>query len=496
MSKDADRARTRALRLLAREHYAEYAGIYEHVRPAAPDRYQARNRARMQLRDRYPGRYMELRAHEQAASGAEVPAGIRSKSWQRATGRLADLRAPAYRESFARFRAQGMNRPAAYDRAMAVLREADSDLFTRMLTEEYQLWLAVDPAGTPGAWRLYAPSGGARPAGRCCGGRAGSRAAWRRAAVTRLELWPQPGADAGALGGDGVNGTGRAREMRRELGRRLREAAGLSQQQVAKRVGYTRSAVSNAEAGGYARRRFWEMCDELFGTGGVLACRYDEIHQRPASQPGLAGLERDADGPGLEMLHGARDPASAALALAGYRKLGWPMEESRGGLALVTGTVIDALEVTRPAGTLAAAWWLYTGGAADEIRGLPALPRPDQALAVVDAGPSLFFLAQAGGPWNARDVPDRAPGPAGMPAVRWHCLGSRIPMPPSAAADGQAAAWAHLPAGRLRLAPAIGLLDLLAKAAATAQRDVGRLAFPGGVVVIPVPGPHSPPPAP
>ena len=151
MSKDADRARTRALRLLAREHYAEYAGIYEHVRPAAPDRYQARNRARMQLRDRYPGRYMELRAHEQAASGAEVPAGIRSKSWQRATGRLADLRAPAYRESFARFRAQGMNRPAAYDRAMAVLREADSDLFTRMLTEEYQLWLAVDPAGTPGA---------------------------------------------------------------------------------------------------------------------------------------------------------------------------------------------------------------------------------------------------------------------------------------------------------------------------------------------------------
>src|ERR1039457_1633970 len=206
----------------------------------------------------------------------------------------------------------------------------------------------------------------------------------------------------------------------------LREAAGLSQRQVAKRVGYTRSAVSNAEAGGYARRRFWEMCDELFGTGGVLACRYDEIHQRPASQPGLAGLERDADGPGLEMLHGARDPASAALALAGYRKLGWPMEESRGGLALVTGTVIDALEVTRPAGTLAAAWWLYTGGAADEIRGLPALPRPDQALAVVDAGPSLFFLAQAGGPWNARDVPDCAPGPAAVSAVRWHCLGSRI----------------------------------------------------------------------
>jgi transcriptional regulator with XRE-family HTH domain len=322
--------------------------------------------------------------------------------------------------------------------------------------------------------------------------------------VTRPGPWPQPatdtgGAAAGAAGRDRVNGAGRAREMRRDLGRRLRglrEAAGLSQQQVAKRAGYTRSAVSNAEAGGYARRRFWEMCDELFATGGMLACRYDEIHQRPPSQTGLARLELETGGPGLELLHGARDPALAALALAGYQKLGWPVEESRDGLVLVTGTMIDALEVTRPAGTLAAAWWLYTGGAADEVRGLPALPRPDRALAVVDAGPSVFFLAQAGGPWNARDVPARSFGRAGVPSVRWHCLGSRIPAPPSAAAGGQAAVWAHLPAARLRLAPAIGLLDLLAKAAATASRDAGRLAFPGGVVVIPVPGPpHAPLPA-
>jgi hypothetical protein len=151
VSKSADRARTRALRLLAREHYAEYAGIYEQVRPAALDRYQARSRARMQLRDRHPDRYLELRAQEQAGPGTDVPAGVRSKSWQRATRRLADLRAPAYRELFARFRAQGVNRPAAYDRAMAVLREADSDLFSRMLTEEYRLWLSVGAAGTPDA---------------------------------------------------------------------------------------------------------------------------------------------------------------------------------------------------------------------------------------------------------------------------------------------------------------------------------------------------------
>jgi DNA-binding XRE family transcriptional regulator len=320
--------------------------------------------------------------------------------------------------------------------------------------------------------------------------------------VTRPGPWagadPDAGgaaAAAGAAGGDRADGAGRAREVRRDLGRRLRglrEGAGLSQQQVAKRAGYTRSAVSNAEAGGYARRWFWEMCDELFATGGTLACRYDEIHQRPASRPGPAGPQQHGDGPGLELLHAARGPGSAAMALAGYRTLGWPAEEGHGGLALVTGTVIDALEVARPAGALAAAWWLFTGGAPDEVRGLPALPRPGQALAVVDAGPSVFFLAQAGAPWNTRDVPARATGRAGAPAVRWHCLGSRIPAPPSAAA-GQAAVWAHLPTARLRLAPAIALLDLLAKAAATTRRDTGQLTFPGGAVVIAVPGPHSPP---
>jgi hypothetical protein len=151
VSKSTDRARTRALRLLAREHYAEYAEIYEQVRVAAPDRYRARNRAGMQLRHRYPDRYLELHAQERAGPGTDVPAGIRSKSWQRAVARLADLRASAYRELFGQFRAQGMNRPAAYDRAMAILRDADSELFTRMLTEEYQLWIAVGRASQRGS---------------------------------------------------------------------------------------------------------------------------------------------------------------------------------------------------------------------------------------------------------------------------------------------------------------------------------------------------------
>ncbi len=160
VSTSAARARTRALRLLAREHYAEYAGIYEQVRPAAPDRYQARNRARMQLCYRYPDRYLELHAREQAAPGTDVPAGVRSKSWQRATARLADLRAPALPGAVRPVPGPGHEPAGCLDRAMAILREADSDLFTRMLTEEYQLWLAVGAAGTP-----HASARGARTRG-------------------------------------------------------------------------------------------------------------------------------------------------------------------------------------------------------------------------------------------------------------------------------------------------------------------------------------------
>jgi hypothetical protein len=96
-------ARKRALRRLAREQHAAYAVIYEQVRPDAPTRYQAKDWARTQLRHRFPDRYLELYAHEQAGPGTDVTADIRSKSWQRPAARLADLRAPAYRELLGQF---------------------------------------------------------------------------------------------------------------------------------------------------------------------------------------------------------------------------------------------------------------------------------------------------------------------------------------------------------------------------------------------------------
>jgi transcriptional regulator with XRE-family HTH domain len=70
------------------------------------------------------------------------------------------------------------------------------------------------------------------------------------------------------------------RERRRALGQQLRDAriaAKLSQRELAHKVGYTRSAVSSAESGGYASRGFYECCDKVLNTGGTLAVRYDAI---------------------------------------------------------------------------------------------------------------------------------------------------------------------------------------------------------------------------
>lgn len=58
------------------------------------------------------------------------------------------------------------------------------------------------------------------------------------------------------------------RELRKELGRGLqtaRQAAGYSQAVLARRLGYSRSAVSNAEAGGYACR--------FSGSGATRYCK-------------------------------------------------------------------------------------------------------------------------------------------------------------------------------------------------------------------------------
>lgn len=143
MSDQSSVVRKRALRQLADEESGVYRELYELVLSLGPglSRHQARGRARTMLRYQFPGRYLELYALELCTPAAKVPPAVRSRSWQRASARLADLREPDHKGHYARFRAQGMTTRRAWERATAELRNASADLFARLLAEEYRLWL-------------------------------------------------------------------------------------------------------------------------------------------------------------------------------------------------------------------------------------------------------------------------------------------------------------------------------------------------------------------
>src|SRR6266498_5862728 len=103
-------------------------------------------------------------------------------------------------------------------------------------------------------------------------------------------------------------------EARRQLGRQLaalRKAAGYSSQHdLAPLTFYGRSTIANVETGRqHAGRAFWQRCDEVLGTGGVLTAGYDEIeamvarqrdeavHAFPANRSGVIGRDRRDDRP-------------------------------------------------------------------------------------------------------------------------------------------------------------------------------------------------------
>jgi len=203
------------------------------------------------------------------------------------------------------------------------------------------------------------------------------------------------------------------RALRRELGRALKEArgaAGYSQAQLARKTGYARSTVSTVESGSQnVPRIFWERSDAALGAGAALIARYDRLAQGrvarfPHAAAGTGGHEDGEAGRGL-------NAGVAAEAAVAYRRQGWQVEHTGGRIELVCGDGVEALEVPRPAGVVAVHWWLHTGGAPDEIRGLPALPGPQDALAVVAAGDRFLFLVQPGAcPWVGPDLAVRDPG--------------------------------------------------------------------------------------
>jgi transcriptional regulator with XRE-family HTH domain len=280
------------------------------------------------------------------------------------------------------------------------------------------------------------------------------------------------------------------RALRRQLGSRLaalRTNAGYTQREFAHRISYARSTLSTVESGiQRAGRSFWQACDRVLGTNGEFERAYDQLQAQQAAE------RRRRQTPNLAQA-GVGLPATATLeeALHAYQVLGWPTVTSGDTAELVTGTVLDALEVPRSAGILAASWWQATAGTADPIRDLPALPDPRHSLAVISCEDRFFFLAAAGSfPWAYGDRDDTQQ-PADAPLIGWHAAGSHIPAPPGIGPHGHPAAWACVPIGPIQFAPAAMLLHLLANAIAVTSRQPAQLILPNGVHVIPLPGPSA-----
>ncbi|MEV5695885.1 helix-turn-helix domain-containing protein [Micromonospora globbae] len=58
----------------------------------------------------------------------------------------------------------------------------------------------------------------------------------------------------------------------------LRKAAGYTQHSLAPKIISARSTIANAETGRQRPdRSFWERCDEILQTGGILAASYDRV---------------------------------------------------------------------------------------------------------------------------------------------------------------------------------------------------------------------------
>lgn len=288
--------------------------------------------------------------------------------------------------------------------------------------------------------------------------------------------------------------------MRREMGRDLkarRKMAHLSQAELARAAGKSRSMISTVEsaAGGAAGLGFWRRCDELFGTGGTFARRWLQIQReveaervRAAAARRIESAQRTAT-PSLPV-RTLRTLTSGQLtspeAESAYAAMGWPLAEGRPSPELLTGRIADALEVPRAAGVLAVRWWLDSQGTADVIRGLPALPSPQEALVVVAAGPVLYFLARAGAsPWAGSADPSETSSTSAVSLIGWHAEGSTIPLPPAPASHPQPAEWVHLPRRAVRLASPFAVLDLLAKAVMATRSDVEAISLADGVLAVP-----------
>ncbi|MFN2494721.1 MAG: helix-turn-helix domain-containing protein [Pseudonocardiaceae bacterium] len=111
--------------------------------------------------------------------------------------------------------------------------------------------------------------------------------------------------------------------MRLALGQQLaalREAAGIVQQQIARRTDYSRSSVAKAEAGRQLlTREFWQATDELLQAKGALLASYEQVraakeeHEARSREAELAQAYAEAQARAQELRASAVSSPTTAL---------------------------------------------------------------------------------------------------------------------------------------------------------------------------------------
>jgi tetratricopeptide (TPR) repeat protein/DNA-binding XRE family transcriptional regulator len=130
-----------------------------------------------------------------------------------------------------------------------------------------------------------------------------------------------------------------------ELGARLRDlrqTAGLTQRELAERVGYSRARVAGAESGEGCAPLFWAGCDKVLSGGGVLMAGFRTVEalrrRRAADDAAAAQAERASR---VRAQRGeALDAPSSAVALRGGGLDLTPTETNR---RLVLGQSLSGL---------------------------------------------------------------------------------------------------------------------------------------------------------
>src|ERR1017187_2412854 len=97
-----------------------------------------------------------------------------------------------------------------------------------------------------------------------------------------------------------------------------RRAAGLSQVQLAKKIGFSRSSIANVETGRQnVPRKFWESADTAVSAGGTLVATHDEVET--AARRARVGVRQTAAGPGpvdLPVIYVGAQPLPASAPTA------------------------------------------------------------------------------------------------------------------------------------------------------------------------------------